>query len=77
SNLKVPGDETPNSRHHFVIDVAMRIGAAHSGYPVMNSSYNLNSSNTNPTPLNDWVLWHEVGHTAAAAPCVVEGATEV
>ncbi|HCH0394809.1 TPA: SslE/AcfD family lipoprotein zinc metalloprotease [Vibrio parahaemolyticus] len=77
ANRKVTGDENPNSRHHFVNDVAISIGAAHSGYPVMNSSYNLNSSNINTTPLNDWLLWHEVGHNAAEAPFVVEGATEV
>lgn len=77
ANRKVTGDENPNSRHHFVNDVAISIGAAHSGYPVMNSSYNLNSNNINTTPLNDWLLWHEVGHNAAEAPFVVEGATEV
>ncbi|MBV7315407.1 SslE/AcfD family lipoprotein zinc metalloprotease [Shewanella sp. NIFS-20-20] len=66
-----------NHRHHFVNDVAISIGAAHSGYPVMNSSFNANSRNLTITPLNNWLLWHEVGHNAAEAPFTVEGATEV
>ncbi|SKA71241.1 SslE/AcfD family lipoprotein zinc metalloprotease [Enterovibrio nigricans] len=67
----------PNNRHAFVNDVAISIGAAHSGYPVMNSSFNTQSNNINTDPLNSWLLWHEVGHNAAQAPLTVEGATEV
>ncbi|MCV9106760.1 M60 family metallopeptidase, partial [Escherichia coli] len=29
------------------------------------------------TPLNDWLIWHEVGHNAAETPLTVPGATEV
>ncbi|MGL6122663.1 MAG: M60 family metallopeptidase, partial [Shewanella sp.] len=58
-------------------DVAISIGAAHSGYPVMNDSFNATSNNINLAPLNSWLLWHEVGHNAAEAPFNVEGATEV
>ncbi|MGF1724741.1 SslE/AcfD family lipoprotein zinc metalloprotease [Photobacterium nomapromontoriensis] len=77
NNRKATDTSMPNNRHHFVNDVAISIGAAHSGYPVMNSSFNVNSSDLSTTPLNDWLLWHEVGHNAAEAPFNVEGATEV
>ncbi|EGY0316932.1 SslE/AcfD family lipoprotein zinc metalloprotease [Escherichia coli] len=30
-----------------------------------------------PAPLNDWLIWHEVGHNAAETPLTVPGATEV
>lgn len=69
--------DRPNNRHAFVNDVAISIGAAHSGYPVMNGSFNPNSENIPTVPLNDWLIWHEVGHNAAEAPFTVEGATEV
>lgn len=67
----------PNNRHAFVNDVAISVGAAHSGYPVMNSSFNAKSENIPTAPLNDWLIWHEVGHNAAEAPLNVDGATEV
>lgn len=67
----------PNNRHHFVNDIAISVGAAHSGYPVMNSSFNAKSPSLNTSPLNSWLLWHEVGHNAAEAPFNVDGATEV
>ncbi|MCL4133746.1 UNVERIFIED_CONTAM: hypothetical protein GTU68_060114 [Idotea baltica] len=76
-NRKVTDVTMPNNRHHFVNDVAISIGAAHSGYPVMNDSFNVESRNLSSTPLNDWLLWHEVGHNAAEAPFNVAGATEV
>jgi accessory colonization factor AcfD len=76
-NRKVTDVTMPNNRHHFVNDVAISIGAAHSGYPVMNDSFNVKSRNLSSTPLNDWLLWHEVGHNAAEAPFNVAGATEV
>ncbi|RYU68456.1 DUF4092 domain-containing protein [Aliivibrio finisterrensis] len=76
-NRKVTDVSMPNNRHHFVNDVAISIGAAHSGYPVMNDSFNVKSRNLSTTPLNDWLLWHEVGHNAAEAPFNVTGATEV
>nr|WP_086938001.1 SslE/AcfD family lipoprotein zinc metalloprotease [Thaumasiovibrio occultus] len=64
-------------RHRFVNDVQISIGAAHSGYPVMSSSYN-NSRNTIPTnAMDDWLLWHEAGHNLAAAPFSATGSTEV
>ncbi|HAW0185451.1 TPA: SslE/AcfD family lipoprotein zinc metalloprotease [Escherichia coli] len=50
---------------------------AHSGYPVMNSSFSPNSTTLPTTPLNDWLIWHEVGHNAAETPLTVPGATEV
>jgi accessory colonization factor AcfD len=76
-NGKVTDNSRPNNKHHFVNDVAISIGAAHSGYPVMNSGFNKTSTSLSTTPLNDWLLWHEVGHNAAEAPFNVEGATEV
>ncbi|KPA51362.1 Accessory colonization factor AcfD [Photobacterium leiognathi subsp. mandapamensis] len=76
-NSKATDSSRPNNKHHFVNDIAISIGAAHSGYPVMNSSFNKTSTALSTTPLNDWLLWHEVGHNAAEAPFNVEGATEV
>lgn len=76
-NRKATDVSMPNNRHHFVNDVAISIGAAHSGYPVMNDSFNVQRRNLSTTPLNDWLLWHEVGHNAAEAPFTVAGATEV
>ncbi|WP_419238461.1 SslE/AcfD family lipoprotein zinc metalloprotease [Photobacterium leiognathi subsp. mandapamensis] len=76
-NGKATDSTRSNNKHHFVNDIAISIGAAHSGYPVMNGSFNKTSSSLSTTPLNDWLLWHEVGHNAAEAPFNVEGATEV
>ncbi len=64
-------------KHRFANDVQISIGDAHSGYPVMNSSFSTNSSTLPTTPLNDWLIWHEVGHNAAETPLNVPGATEV
>nr|WP_283597496.1 SslE/AcfD family lipoprotein zinc metalloprotease [Photobacterium phosphoreum] len=74
---KVTDTTLPNNKHHVVNDVAISIGAAHSGYPVMNISFENNSSDIKMSPLNSWLLWHEVGHNAAEAPFSVEGSTEV
>ncbi|SJZ68132.1 SslE/AcfD family lipoprotein zinc metalloprotease [Photobacterium toruni] len=74
---KVTDTTLPNNKHHVVNDVAISIGAAHSGYPVMNISFDTNSSDIKMSPLNSWLLWHEVGHNAAEAPFNVEGSTEV
>ncbi|WP_394167433.1 SslE/AcfD family lipoprotein zinc metalloprotease [Photobacterium piscicola] len=74
---KVTDATLPNNKHHVVNDVAISIGAAHSGYPVMNISFETNSSDIKMSPLNSWLLWHEVGHNAAEAPFSVEGSTEV
>ncbi|MCG3863985.1 MULTISPECIES: SslE/AcfD family lipoprotein zinc metalloprotease [unclassified Photobacterium] len=76
-NGKATDSTRSNNKHHFVNDIAISIGAAHSGYPVMNGSFNKTSTLLSTTPLNDWLLWHEVGHNAAEAPFNVEGATEV
>lgn len=76
-NRKATDSTIPANRHHFVNDVAISIGAAHSGYPVMNAGFNAASKNISLAPLNSWLLWHEVGHNAAEAPFRVEGATEV
>jgi accessory colonization factor AcfD len=64
-------------RHRFVNDVQISIGAAHSGYPVMNSSFNANRTYIPTNPVNDWLLWHEVGHNLASAPFSAAGSTEV
>ncbi|EJH1737058.1 lipoprotein metalloprotease SslE [Escherichia coli] len=64
-------------KHRFANDVQISIGDAHSGYPVMNSSFSTNSTTLPTTPLNDWLIWHEVGHNAAETPLTVLGATEV
>lgn len=76
-NRMATDDGRPANRHHFVNDVAISIGAAHSGYPVMNSQFDANSTRIGLAPLNSWLLWHEVGHNAAEAPFNVAGATEV
>ncbi len=76
-NRQATSVSNPNNRHHFVNDIAISIGAAHSGYPVMNASFNAASNKLNTNPLSSWLLWHEVGHNAAEAPFNVEGATEV
>ena len=76
-NRKATDSGRPANRHHFVNDIAIRIGDAHSGYPVMNSNFLADSDKLNITPLNSWLLWHEVGHNAAAAPFRVAGSTEV
>ncbi|HAS6176915.1 TPA: SslE/AcfD family lipoprotein zinc metalloprotease [Vibrio vulnificus] len=69
--------ELEEFRHRFVNDVQISIGAAHSGYPVMNSSFNTKSTNVPTQAKNDWLLWHEVGHNLASAPFNVLGSTEV
>ncbi|WP_236783580.1 M60 family metallopeptidase, partial [Aliivibrio fischeri] len=53
------------------------IGAAHSGYPVMSSSFNVNAETIPTQAKNDWLLWHEVGHNLATAPFMAPGSTEV
>ncbi|MDO6498243.1 SslE/AcfD family lipoprotein zinc metalloprotease [Photobacterium sanguinicancri] len=64
-------------RHRFVNDVQISIGAAHSGYPVMNSSFNTDRTSIPTNALNDWLIWHEVGHNLASAPFSAQGSTEV
>lgn len=76
-NRQATSAGNPNNRHHFVNDIAISIGAAHSGYPVMNGSFSANKENFSTAPLNDWLLSHEVGHNAAEAPFNVAGAGEV
>ncbi|MCG9780353.1 SslE/AcfD family lipoprotein zinc metalloprotease [Photobacterium damselae] len=70
-------DGLPNHRHRFVNDVEISIGAAHSGYPVMSTTYSPKSTKIPTTPRNNWLIWHEVGHNLASAPFNVTGATEV
>ncbi|GAB2657664.1 SslE/AcfD family lipoprotein zinc metalloprotease [Vibrio panuliri] len=67
----------PDHRHHFVNDRQISIGAAHSGYPVQSASFNVDATTIPTNPVNDWLLWHEVGHNLAAAPFNVAGSTEV
>ena len=70
-------DALPEYRHRFVNDVQISIGAAHSGYPVQSTTYN-GAATTIPTkPVDDWLLWHEIGHNLAAAPFSFSGSTEV
>ena len=64
-------------RHRFVNDVQISIGAAHSGYPVMSSSFNANAVTIPTQAKEDWLLWHEVGHNLASAPFMAPGSTEV
>lgn len=70
-------EELKGFKHRFVQDVQISIGAAHSGYPVMSSSFNKDASTISTNPYNDWLLWHEVGHNLAANPFKVAGGTEV
>lgn len=64
-------------RHRFVNDVQISIGSAHSGYPVMNTGFNADRSSVPTNALNDWLLWHEIGHNLASAPFLADGSTEV
>ncbi|AUW07510.1 DUF4092 domain-containing protein (plasmid) [Vibrio campbellii] len=64
-------------RHRFTNDVQISIGAAHSGYPVMSSGFNANSTTVNDKPLDSWLIWHEIGHNLASAPFIAAGSTEV
>lgn len=64
-------------RHRYTNDVQISIGAAHSGYPVMSSAFDAKSTKIPTKALDDWLIWHEVGHNLAAAPFMVSGATEV
>ena len=70
-------DTLPEHRHHFVNDRQISIGAAHSGYPVQSSSFDVNRTSIPTQPMDDWLLWHEVGHNLASAPFSVAGSTEV
>ncbi|KIF48788.1 sugar ABC transporter substrate-binding protein [Vibrio owensii 47666-1] len=70
-------DALKGFRHRFVNDIQISIGAAHSGYPVMSSSFNAQSTTIPTQAKNDWLLWHEVGHNLASAPFNVPGSTEV
>ena len=69
--------ELKEFRHRFVNDVQISIGAAHSGYPVMSSSFNANSNKIPTNAIDDWLVWHEVGHNLASAPFSTPGSTEV
>ncbi|HDY8067421.1 TPA: SslE/AcfD family lipoprotein zinc metalloprotease [Vibrio vulnificus] len=69
--------ELQEFRHRFVNDVQISIGAAHSGYPVMNSGFNAKSTTVPTQAKNNWLLWHEVGHNLASAPFSAPGSTEV
>ncbi|CEO39504.1 Accessory colonization factor AcfD [Photobacterium kishitanii] len=76
-NRRFTYDALPEYRHRFVNDVQISIGAAHSGYPVQSTTYN-SAATTIPTrPVDDWLLWHEIGHNLAAAPFSFSGSTEV
>ena len=69
--------ELKEFRHRFVNDVQISIGAAHSGYPVMSSSFNVEATIPPTNAMDDWLVWHEVGHNLASAPFSVPGSTEV
>jgi len=64
-------------RHRFVNDVQISIGSAHSGYPVMNTGFKADKANVPTNAVNDWLLWHEIGHNLASAPFTAAGSTEV
>ncbi|MEG3695700.1 SslE/AcfD family lipoprotein zinc metalloprotease [Vibrio coralliirubri] len=70
-------EELKGFRHRFVNDVQISIGAAHSGYPVMNTGFNATKTGVPTQAKNDWLLWHEIGHNLASAPFLSEGSTEV
>ncbi|MGR5484762.1 SslE/AcfD family lipoprotein zinc metalloprotease [Vibrio alfacsensis] len=70
-------DALKGFRHRFVNDVQISIGAAHSGYPVMSSLFNAQSTTIPTQAKHDWLLWHEVGHNLASAPFSAPGSTEV
>jgi len=64
--------------HRYFEDVQISIGAAHSGYPVMSSGMDKNSSVIKLDSVESgWLLWHETGHNLASAPFLAKGSTEV
>ena len=70
-------DSLKGFRHRFVNDVQISVGHAHSGYPVMNSSFKADRAYVPTHANNDWILWHEIGHNLASPPFMAEGSTEV
>ncbi|MDF6509610.1 hypothetical protein NLO46_25585, partial [Escherichia coli] len=50
-NMKGASPYLPVSYQHFTNDVQISIGDAHSGYPVMNSSFSPNSTTLPTIPL--------------------------
>ena len=77
-NRKITDSSIPNRKHRLVNDIAITIGVAHSGYPIMWRNFNQNSTEITQKPLNSLVLWHEVGHNTAEPPfSPVDGSNEV
>lgn len=70
-------DALEGFRHRFVNDVQISVGSAHSGYPVMNSGFKAKKTTVPTNAINNWLLWHEVGHNLAASPFKAAGSTEV
>lgn len=60
----------------LVDDVQISIGSAHSGYPVMSSSFPRKKVSSLFEATNDWMLGHEIGHNQAANWLNVAGAGE-
>ncbi|QTL94392.1 SslE/AcfD family lipoprotein zinc metalloprotease [Aeromonas jandaei] len=71
------GAHLPGHRHRFVNDIQISIGSAHSGYPVQNASFDRQRTSLPTEPVNDWLLWHEIGHNLASEPFNLDGGTEV
>ena len=76
-NRKSTDSSIPNHKHRVVNDIAISKGGAHSGYPVMWINFKPESNLISQKPLNNWTLWHEVGHNAAESPFAIDGAGEV
>lgn len=60
----------------LVDDIQISIGSAHSGYPVMSSSFPRNKVSSLFEATNDWMLGHEIGHNQATNWLNVAGAGE-
>lgn len=60
----------------LVDDIQISIGSAHSGYPVMSSSFPRQKTASLFEATNNWMLGHEIGHNQAANWLNVAGAGE-
>ncbi|MCP3697226.1 MAG: SslE/AcfD family lipoprotein zinc metalloprotease [Aliivibrio sp.] len=72
-------DSTPELEYQnmrLVDDIQISIGSAHSGYPVMSTSFPRQKTASLFEATNNWMLGHEIGHNQAANWLNVAGAGE-
>ena len=72
-------DSTPELEYQnmrLVDDIQISIGSAHSGYPVMSTSFPRQKTESLFEATNNWMLGHEIGHNQATNWLNVAGAGE-